>query len=380
MHGQTARARIHCPQDAREGPVQVAIITSGGRSNPVTLLVDSTPAYSGGELLQPPVSIDGIARYRTPDRFGFDAKAGETLDFEVRAQRFGSPVDSQLRIVDSLGNQIAANDDYDFPGSQFSKDSYILREFKEGGRYVVEIRNLWKTTGEDFPYQLLVTPPHPRFELEIQSDTTPLYAGEPGSLHLKIVRVDGFKGPIHIEARGLAPGFTATPVEIAENQDEALIPVQATTGTKPSTYSTFKIVAQGSAKPAWHSARISSGGGEGETFATIEQGAVAVIERVNYSLEAAVETVNLVRGGTAEFQVAVARGEGFKVPLQFFFENLPAGVTAHQQPSDAGAPNVTIRLTAEKDARPGRFSRVAVLARSADGQVQQAPAITIVLD
>src|SRR6185295_3925572 len=132
--------KIHCPAGAPDGPSQLAIVTAGGRSNPATFLVDSTPVHSGGEILQPPVSIDGIARYRQPDRFAFDVKAGETMVFEVRAERFGSPVDSQLRIVDTLGNQIAANDDYNFPGSHFSKDSYISHEFKDPGRYFVEIR------------------------------------------------------------------------------------------------------------------------------------------------------------------------------------------------------------------------------------------------
>src|SRR4029077_4274309 len=89
---------------------------------------------------------------------------------EVRAQRFGSPVDSQLRIMDTLGNQVAANDDYDFPGTHYSKDSYLSHEFKEGVCFSVEIRNLWKTTGEDFPYQLLVHRPQPRFELELGKD------------------------------------------------------------------------------------------------------------------------------------------------------------------------------------------------------------------
>ena len=135
-----------------------------------------------GEQITPPVSIDGIARYRQADRFAFDVKAGETMVFEVRAERFGSPVDSQLRIVDTLGNQIAANDDHDFAGVQYSKDSLVSHEFKEAGRYYVEIRNLWKTTGEDFPYQLLVHPPQPQFELQLASDSRYLYAGSAGAL------------------------------------------------------------------------------------------------------------------------------------------------------------------------------------------------------
>jgi hypothetical protein len=380
MRGNTARVKMHCPADAREGPVQFAFVTPGGRSSPSTFLVDRTPLHLGGEQLTPPVSINGIARYRQPERFGFDVKAGQTLVFEVRAERFGSPVDSQLRILDTLGNQIAANDDYDFPGSHYSKDSYISHEFKDAGRYYVEIRNLWKTTGEDFPYQLLVHPPQPHFELELASDSRYLYAGASAPWKVKVLRHDGFKDPVRVEVKGLPEGVTADPLQIAGDKDDGEIVFNVAPGLKAGSYGTVQLIAQGGAKPAWSPVKIASGGGEGETFATIDQATIVVIDKPRFSLEAAADTVNLVRGGTAAFQVAISRGEGFSEAIQFTLENLPAGVSAHQVPSSRDAPSVTIQLTAAKDARPGRFSRVAILGRAESGEVQQAPHITVVLD
>lgn len=380
MRGNTARVKIHCPPDAREGPVQFAFVSAGGRSSPATFLVDRTPVHAGGEHIAPPVSINGIARYRQPERFAFDVKAGQTLVFEVRAERFGSPVDSQLRIVDTLGNQVAVNDDYDFPGSHYSKDSYISHEFKDAGRYYVEMRNLWKTTGEDFPYQLLVHPPEPRFELELASDSRYLYAGAPAPWKVKVLRHDGHKDPVRIEVRGLPEGITAEPLQIPGDKDDGEIEFKVAAGLKAGSYGTIQLIAQGAAKPAWSSVKISSGGGEGETFATIDQAAIVVIDKPKFSLEAAADTINLVRGGTAAFQVAISRADGFSDPLQFTLENLPDGVTAHQAASSLDAASVTIQLTAAKDARPGRFSRVAILGRAESGEVQEAPHITVVLD
>lgn len=380
MRGTTARVKIHAPANAREGPTQLAIATPGGRSNPATLLIDRTPVHSGGGEIHPPVSIHGIARYRQPERFAFDVKPGDTLVFEVRAQRFGSPVDSLVRIVDTLGNQVAANDDYNFPGSHFSKDSYLSHEFKDGGRYFVEIRNLWKTTGEDFPYQLLVHPPQPRFELELEMDSRYLYAGAPASVKVMVLRQDGYKEPVRVEVKGLPPGVTADPLEIPTGKDEGDLVFHVPADAKPGTYGNLQVTAGGASQPAWKSVRIGSGGGEGETFATVDQATLAVIEKPEFSLEAAVETVNLVRGGTAEFQVGISRAEGFSTPVRFFFENLPPGVTAREATGLPGAANVTIQLTAAKDARPGRFSRVSILGRADDGQVQQAPHVTIALD
>jgi hypothetical protein len=380
MRGSTARVKITCPGDAREGPTHLAIATAGGRSNPATLLVDATPVYTGSGQIQPPVSINGVARYRQPERFTFDAKAGQTLVFEVRAQRFGSPVDSLLRILDTLGNQIAANDDADFAGAQFNKDSRITHTFKESDRFILEMRNLWKTTGEDFAYQLLVSPPRPRFELELGSDHPYLYPGVPGSIKLKVARLDGFKEPIRVEVSGLPAGVTAKPIEVPEGKDEAEIPLDSAADIKPGTYGNFRVTAVGAAKPAWQSVKVSSGGGEGQTFATVDQGTLAVIEKPLFSLEAAVDTMHLVRGGTAEFQVAISRDEGFSEPVHFSFEKLPPGVVAQQAVAPADRANVTIRLTAEKETAPGRFSHAAILGRSGSGQVQQAPHITIVVD
>ncbi|HKW98340.1 MAG TPA: hypothetical protein VJN43_11460 [Bryobacteraceae bacterium] len=380
MRGKTARVKIQCPANAPEGPTQVAVITSGGRSDPATLLVDATPAYSGGEVIHAPVSIDGIARYRQPERFAFDVKAGETLDFEVRAQRFGSPVDSLVRIVDTLGNQIAADDDYDFPGSHFSKDSFISHQFKDAGRYFVEIRNLWKTTGEDFPYQLLVYLPRPRFELEINTDNPYLYPGAPGVLIAKVIRHDGFEGPVRVEVKGLPAGITAEAAEAAAGKNEALIPLRAAPDAKPGVYGNFRVVAEGSADAAWRSVRISSGGGEGETFATVNQATVAVIEKPAFSLEAQVETVHLVRGGTIELPVTIQRADGFSEKVHFSFENLPSAITAEEKTASGESQSVKILLTARKDARPGRYTRIAILGRAESGQIEEAPQITLVLD
>jgi hypothetical protein len=369
LRGSTARVRIHCPPEAADGPRQLAVLNGGGRSNPATFLVDSTPVHLGGEHITPPTSIAGIARYRQPERFSFDVNEKQTLVFEVRAQRFGSPVDSILRILNASGKEIAVNDDATFAGAQFNKDSLIMRTFDKAGRYYVEMRNLWKTTGEDFPYQLLVRPPKPAFELMLGTDNPYVYAGEKGSLKLTAVRKDGYAGPIAAQVKGL-PGVDS--VEIPAGKDETEVRF-----TAPAAHCQVQVLA---GKPAWRSVRISSGGGEGATFATVEQATLAVVEKPLFSLEAAASNLNVVRGGSAEFNVTIRRAEGFSEPIRFFFDNLPPGISAEAAMAGPQADHVTIRLQAAKEARLGRFSRVAVLGRAEGGQVQEAPKIAIVID
>ena len=363
MRGSTARVKIHCPPEAADGPHHLAVLDPGGRSNPVTFLVDRTPRYTGGDHISPPVSITSIARYRQPERFWLEAKAGQTLVFEVRAQRFGSPVDSILRILDETGKQIGANDDGKFPGAEFNKDSYLVQTFEKSGRYQLEMRNLWKTTGEDFPYELVVRPPKPSFELMLDADNPS------DALKLTAERREGFEGPIAFEVRGLSKPIRGE-VPAAKNTIQLPLPAGAR--------GNIQVFAGG--KPAWRSQRISSGGGEGATFAIVDRATVAPAEKPLFLLEAEASTVPLVRGGSAEFNVSIQRTPGFHDSVDFSFENLPAGVTAHEVVSPPDATSVNIRLQAAKDAPPARSSRLAILGRSAGGQVQEAPKITVVVD
>src|SRR5262249_2101115 len=182
MRGATARLKIRAPESTAEGPHQLTVITAGGASNPAQFLIDGTPRHKGGEQIEIPTAITGTARYRQPERFSFVVKEKDKLIFEVRAQRFGSPVDSILRILDQNGKEIAVNDDATFPGAQFNKDSRIAYTFPKSGRYQVEIRNLWKTTGEDFPYELVAHPPKPEADLMLGTERPYVYPGEKGKL------------------------------------------------------------------------------------------------------------------------------------------------------------------------------------------------------
>jgi hypothetical protein len=376
LRGATARVKIRVPPDAQPGAHQLALLTPGGRSNPVTFLVDPTPPHSGGDHLRPPASVTGVARYRQPERFSFDAQEGQSLVFEVRAQRFGSPVDSVLRILDEHGKQVAVNDDAAFPGVQFNKDSRLLHKFQKRGRYTVEIRNLVNVTGENYPYQLLVGPPDPGFELQLATDQPYVYPGETRPWKLTAARRDGFDGPIPVTMIGLPDGVTAGPVEIPAGKNEAEIQLRAAPHVKPGTFAQVQVRAGD--RIGWRSVRIASGGGEGATFARTEWATLAVVEKPRFALEASLNNVNLVRGGTAEIPMRIQPTPESASEIRFSVENLPEGVSL--EPAASGSDSVTLRLRASPDARTGRYARLAILGTTTDGHVQEAPRITLVID
>src|SRR5262249_39281390 len=109
MRAATARLKSRAPELTPEGPQRPTPITAGGAPNAAQLLSDATPRHKGGEQIEIPTAITGTARYRQPERFSFVVKEKDKLIFEVRAQRFGSPVDSILRILDQNGKEIAVN-------------------------------------------------------------------------------------------------------------------------------------------------------------------------------------------------------------------------------------------------------------------------------
>jgi hypothetical protein len=378
MRDSSARVRIEVPQNADPGAYELTVSTATGNSDSAIFLVDSTPAYHGTEAIQPPVSITGTIHYRDPERFWFEGKKGRALVFEVRAHRFGSPVDSVLRILDDKGKELARNDDADFPGVADNKDSRILHTFAEDGRYQVEIRNLVRVTGEDFPYQLLVYPPVPHANLMLSSDQPYVDADGDGAIGINIERVFGFDGPVEMSVKGLPDGVTADATVIPPGETKAKIPLHAR-NVKPGVYGTVQVFGKGAEVPAWRSVKISGGHGEGQTFFRLDRAALVVTERPLFVLEAEVTRVNLVRGGTVDIPIQIQRANDFAADVEFHVDGLPQGVTAHPVVAHDGQSNVKIRLNADSSAATGRIKEIALIG-VAQGHVEEAPAISIQVD
>jgi hypothetical protein len=374
----SALARIEVPQDAAPGPYELTLSTSTGNSDSAIFLVDSTPVYHGADTIQPPLSITGTIHYRDPERFWFQARKEQALVFEVRAHRFGSPVDSVLRILDEKGKTLAQNDDADFPGVPDNKDSRIFHTFAEDGRYQVEIRNLVRVTGEDFPYQLLVYPPAPHANLMLAGDQPYVDADGDGFLGITVERLFGFDGPVELSVTGLPEGVTADATVVPPGETKAKIQLHAR-NAKAGAYSTVQVFGKGAELPAWRSVKISGGDGEGQTFFRLDRAALVVTERPLFVLEAEVTRVNLVRGGKVDIPVQIQRASDFAADIEFHVDGLPQGVTADPVIAHGGQSNVKIRLVANSGAAAGRTKEIALIG-VAQGHAEEAPAISIQVD
>src|SRR5579864_1688632 len=338
----SALVHIELPKEAGPGAYELALSTSSGMSDSATFLVDPTPVYRAGDPIQPPMSITGTMHYRDPERFWFEAKKGQALVFEVRAHRFGSPVDSVLRILDDKGKAVATNDDADFPGVADNKDSEIFHTFAADGRYQVEIRNLVHVTGEDFPYQLLVYPADPHANPMLESDQPYVEAGGDGEIGVKVQRVFGFDQPVELSVAGLPEGVTADPIVIPPTEAKGTIKLHAK-GAKAGSYGLVQVFAKGAEEPAWRSVRISGGEGEGQTHYRVDRAALVVAEPSLYSLEAEATRVNLVRGGKVDVSIRIQRRPDFTADIEFRVDGLPPEVSAEPLVAHAGETSVKMR-------------------------------------
>lgn len=387
-----AAVRITAAANALPGKRTLAVATSEGRSNPLAIWLHDLPPHAAGGPLAVPSAVAGTARYERPERFFFQAQAGETLVFEVRAQRLGSPVDMTLRIVGpdpgTTPTEVAANDDAGFPGVRFNKDPQLVHTFERAGTYELQVRSLWRPAGSARQYFLEVRRPRPRLELLLDSDRSYAYAGEDGKVGVTVHRLEGFAAGAELALAGLPEGFAGDPVAIPPSSgspagqdakpEAVLLPFRA--AGPPGRFATARVVAAGSRTVAWRSVRIASGGGEGATEAQVAHVALAVAERPRFNLEAQLRTVNLVRGGSAQIPVAVRRAPDASGPLRFAVENLPKGLTFTANSFDQRTDRSTITLQAAAETAPGSYTTVAILGTDPSGATEQAPPITVVVD
>jgi hypothetical protein len=376
ISGSKARVKIRVAGDVREREYKLALVTDGGRSNNILFLVDSMPPHHDGEWIEHAVSAVGTAHYPEPQRFYFQARAHQTLDFEVRASRYGSPVDSILTLLSEKGEKLAENDDAKMPEMPFNKDSEIVHTFKEGGKYELQMRNLWALDSQAYPYELVMRPVEPGVRLMLDSDHPYVEAGGTGTLKVTAIRSGGFDAPVRLSVAGLPTGVVAEPAEIPAKASEAEIHFRCT-GAAPGTFAEIQIVSDQARGPAQIYVHVPQDGVDTSVVTPLDLATLAVTERPSFSLEAGVQTITLVPGSSAAVPVEIQRAPDLHGEIHFSFLHLPGGVSPPKNSvAPAGGRHAMIDLVASANAPSARSAHVVILGISEDGHTEEAPEIT----
>lgn len=162
VEAKQARLAVRVADDVLPGIYACYFLAKSGLSNPKLLRIDAWPQViehednnrqSEATPLVVPCGASGTLTAADQDWFRLEASAGQSLVFDVLAQRLGSPLRPLLTLFDATGReleqQITAPRD-------IAPDNRLAYTFRESGTYYLRLRDL-TYSGADFAvYQLRV--------------------------------------------------------------------------------------------------------------------------------------------------------------------------------------------------------------------------------
>jgi Bacterial pre-peptidase C-terminal domain len=389
-------AKVTVQLPTAPGLHRLPLLTPGGPTNPVAFFVsplpqivehepNDTPAQA--QTLPIPCGVSGrMDKPRDIDYFRFQGEKGKAIRFEVRARRFGTPLqsrlDSVLEILSPKGQLLAANDDDPNTG----KDSVLTFTPPADAEYQLRIRDLNSKGGPGYVYYFEADFARPDFTLRCDSDLAMIAPGSHTGWYVHVVRINGFAGPVTVAVTGLPPGVTASPLVIPPTMTQGLLVLSAAKDAQIGAASNVQVVGTASrakqppgdllTRTAVPNAEIYlPGGGRGKFDVTMQS--VAVTEAgdiLNVTVTPSV--VQLKPGAEVKLDVTIERRKDFNqdvtldVPLrhlgQTFGNPLPPGVTVLDDKSKtrlrAGETKGHIVLIVAGDAAPIENVPIAVTA------------------
>ncbi len=366
--GGAKTGRLTVSSDLAPGIHEFVLTVNGTPTNPIPLLVTGLPpaqaTVSGKTPLSVPVLLCAKQEGDTQEtRFPLRLKKGETLHFEVVAQRLGLTLDAELRLRNAKGEVAAFADD------TFGKDPAFDYTPPEEADFSLEVRDISGVKGDRRSYALKIEAPHPDFTVRCDPNRAMIAPGNSTCLFVQIERKNGFNGEVTAKIEGLPPGVTATPAVIAPNMTLGTIFLTAETHAKVEAslaFVTASATAGSDTKPLSlvHQAQplteiYMPGGGRGRW--ETETLAVSVTEPNDFTVTLDQTKVSLKPGSEVKIAVTLHRRDDFKkaVPLdvrllhlELFYNPLPPGVTISETTIPEGQDHGTITLRAENNAPP----------------------------
>ena len=317
---------------------------------PITSERDAGTGHEGAQLLRWPTTVEGSLPAGDVDWYSFEAAEGQSVIFEVEANRIGSSLDSVIQIFDSDEKPVPQGVIRCLAGTEMTRAGFNVRtsttfrfrfqkwdDFSVGdlamlGTELVRVEFLPRTPDDD----LFVT------NFLGQRFT---YYGTTSVAHSG--------GTPFYRARILPPGSRPTPngmpvfdLDFRNDDGGPLLGKDSLlTFTAPDSGSFLVKVWDASGDSGhWPVYRLTLR--EPTPDFKLFPGPVA---NVSAPLPRK-DTFNLSLGGTAPLTVAAYRVDGFEGAVEIHLEDLPAGVRATRAAIPAGKAYAVVVLSAERDA------------------------------
>ena len=140
--------------DLARGPYDISVVGAGGESGTIKILVDSLPQVRETQtnmIETLPMNVWGtLDPMGDSDAVQFEAKAGQSLIFDVAAKSIGSKANAVLTLFDAQGKVLASNNDFD------KGDPLLAHTFAEAGRFTIQVSELTLGASVDHFYRLSI--------------------------------------------------------------------------------------------------------------------------------------------------------------------------------------------------------------------------------
>jgi Bacterial pre-peptidase C-terminal domain len=307
------------------------------------------------------VAFNGVLSSKADvDFFGFTATKGQTLDINVYARRIRSELDPVLVLYNAQGGAIASNDD-----ANGTPDSYIRFGVPADGEYFLEVRDHLHRGGNAFHYRIELTPVVPNLQLgvnEFQQYVEPKIAIPQGGRFPLLINAtrQNFGGPLVFKGEDLPPGVVIESFGMAADQNLAQV-ILAAAPDAPVGGKLGQIVGSledpANPAPPKGSVRLPTvlvrGQNNNPFWSERTQSlAMAVTQKVPFTLQIVEPKVPLVQGGQMSLKVVATREGDFKAPIKIELLLNPNGVNSSREISIAeGQTEAAISLNAAGNAQ-----------------------------
>ncbi len=169
------------------------------------------------QVLEIPQSLTGcLAAAREVDRYKFQAKKGDKLQFTVSSRRFGFPSDVSLRILDSQGKSLQREDD-----SKKNVDPELKWQVPSDGDYTLEVSDAFGKGGPLWLYRIDATRTSSEAGISVKNDHYQTKVGQALEVPITIDRRAGFDKTIRFSVTGLNATAECPAVESTKDGDSA---------------------------------------------------------------------------------------------------------------------------------------------------------------
>ncbi len=330
------------------------LVNEGGNETPAAARAVALPCIINGRILSPGV----------PDVYSFDAAEGEVISLDAAARRLGSPMDTYLEVLSKDGVKLAKNDDddtYKWLGTiTHHSDSFISFKAPKAGTYFARIRDIQGKGGPAFGYRLRISNPMPDFEVFALPAGVLVPKGESGSITLRVIRKEGFKGSIRVFPSHESPAFKLENAVIPDGKNEIKAGFSFSGGPEGSALP-LDLMAGSTNGNAIVIHHVTASEELMQAFAwkhIVPANSIQVAAGkempFNFSFDSAPEGgIELTQGKEAKFTIKISRKGDFAEPINLALLAPPEGVSLRGSFINAKKDSFEAALRADFKAKPG---------------------------